>query len=417
MPLGVPLSWMAWLFDHPPIYVESADGAWFTDVDGHRYLDMYLGITVAAAGHTPAPVIDAVTRRLQRGIAFGLPTADAIAVSQLLAARWGLPAWQYTLSSSQSLADVIRMARLATGRSRILVFEGKYHGHLAELLAIPGAGGDVVPEYDGIASVDVSRTTIVAWNDLAAVRRELEAGDVALVIAEPALTNSGIILPADGFHEGVRTLTEQHGTLLAIDETQTLPFAEGGLTRAWNLRPDIVVLGKSLGGGVPVSAFGFDHRLASLIDREATTYEVSGAAVDEPAIGGTTFANAMSMTAARAALEHIWTDATCTRTTALADSLADGMRRTFTEVGLDWNVYSLGNRAGYRPHPVPPINNAEAADRDLPALRHAQRAFMANRGVFEFGWWCGPAVSAQADQADIEHYLSVFDSFVHAIVD
>jgi glutamate-1-semialdehyde 2,1-aminomutase len=296
-----------------------------------------------------------------------------------------------------------------------VVFEGKYHGHVAELLAIQDEQGAAIPEYEGIHPADVRRTTIVPWNDLDAVRRELAAADVALVLAEPALTNSGIIFPAPGFHAGLREATAQHGTLLAIDETQTLPFNFGGMTRAWGLDADVVVLGKSLGGGVPVSAYGFGDRIRAWLDREAAPYEVSGAVVDEPAIGGTTFANALSMAAARAALEHVWTPETHARTSTLARHLADGMRASIAGAGLDWDVYTIGNRAGYRPHPVPPLNNMEAGDRDIPALRHAQRAFMANRGVFEFGWWCGPAVSAQATMEDMDHYLAVFAAFVEAI--
>jgi glutamate-1-semialdehyde 2,1-aminomutase len=415
MPLGVPMAWMDWSFDHPPIYIESADGAYITDVDGHRYLDMYLGITVAAAGHTQPAVIDAVTERLRRGIAFGLPTDDAIAVSSELAARWGLPKWQFTLTSSQAITDVVRLARIATGRDRVLVFEGKYHGHVSELLAIVDETGTVVPEYDGITAPDVRRTRVVDWNDTAAVRRELETGDVALVIAEPALTNSGIVFPAPGFHAALRELTLAYGSMLVIDETQTLPLAFGGLTRAWGLEADAVVVGKSLGAGVPVAAYGLTVELAAPLEREAAPYEVSGTAVDEPATGGTTFGNALSMAAARAALEHVWTPTTYARTAGLASVLAGGLRTTFRAADLDWDVYELGNRAGYRPHPEPPRDNAEAGERDIPTLRHAQRAWMANRGVFEFGWWCGPAVSAQATRADIDHYLAAFAGFIRAI--
>lgn len=141
MPLGVPMSWMDFLFDHPPMFVDAADGAYFTDVDGHRYLDMYMNITVASAGHTHPAVVAAATEQLRRGVQFGLPTEDAIVVSETLAERWGLPKWQFALSSTQSITDVIRLARIATGRERILTFEGKYHGHLGELLAIESDGG------------------------------------------------------------------------------------------------------------------------------------------------------------------------------------------------------------------------------------------------------------------------------------
>lgn len=415
MPLGVPMSWMDWLFDHPPLYVESGDGAWFTDVDGHRYLDMYLGITVGSTGHSHPAIVDAVTDRVRRGIAFGLPTEDALAVSRLLAERWGLPKWQFALTSTQSITDVLRLARIVTGRDRVVVFGGHYHGHLGELLAVEDGEDGTAPEYEGITADDIGRTRIARWNDLASVEAALADGSVALVIAEPALTNSGVVFPATGFHAGLRDLTRATGTLLCIDETQTLPMAFGGLTRAWGLEADAVVLGKSLGGGVPVSAYGFSERIAAVMEREAAPFEVMGDAIDEPAVGGTLFGNALSMAAARAGLEGVWTVETHERTARLAGRIADAMRDRFAAAGFDWNVYAIGNRAGYRPHPVPPVSNEEAGERDVPALRHAQRAFMANRGVWEFGWWAGPAVSAQATDADIDHYVRVFGEFVDAI--
>ncbi len=259
MPLGVPLSWMAFLYDHPPLFVDAAEGAHFTDVDGHRYLDMSLGITVASTGHTAEPVVRAVTDRIAKGIQFHLPTEDAAIVSEELARRWGLPKWQYQLSSTQANTDAIHLARLRTGRERIVVFEGKYQGHLAELLAVWDEG-KTVPEYLGVTGHDIARTTVVAWNDLDGVAGALASGDVALLVAEPALTNSGIILPSEGFHAELRRLTREHGTLLAIDETQTLPMAFGGLVREWGLEADLVILGKSLGGGVPVAASGWPTR-------------------------------------------------------------------------------------------------------------------------------------------------------------
>jgi glutamate-1-semialdehyde aminotransferase len=412
MPLGVPMSWMDFLYDHPTIFVEDAEGSSFTDVDGHRYLDFFLGITVASAGHTNPAVIHAVDDRMHRGIQFQLPTPDAIVVAEALAERWGLPKWQFALSSSQSIIDVIRLARLQTGRDRVLTFEGKYHGHLSELLAIVDDQGNEVPEYKGISGQDISRTIVVDWNDLDAVERRLAAGDVALLIAEPALTNSGIVFPDPGFHEGLRTLTAAAGTLLLIDETQTLPCAFGGLTREWGLEKDFVVLGKSLGGGVPVSAYGMTDEVAGQIDREYAPYEVSGEAVDEPAVGGTMFGNALSMAATRAALEEVWIEPTFERTQGLAQVLADGFRSAFAARKLDWNVYQLGNRAGFRYFPDPPSNNTEAGERDIPLLRHALRVYLANRGIWDFGWWCGPAISAQASHEDVDRYLEVFHEFL-----
>ena len=255
MPLGVPMSWMAFLYDHPPLFVDFAEGAHFTDVDGNRYLDMMLAISAASTGHTPLPIVQAVTERVARGVQFCLPTEDAIAVSEELGRRWGLPKWQYQLTSTQAVTEAIHLARIATRGERILVFEGKYHGNVVELLAVAGDDG-TAPEYVGIAPRDIERTTVVDWNDLGAVARELEAGDVALLIVEPILTNSGLVFPEDGFHSELRRLTHAHGALLAVDETQTLPMAFGGLTREWGLEPDFVILGKSVGGGIPAAALG-----------------------------------------------------------------------------------------------------------------------------------------------------------------
>lgn len=411
MPLGVPMSWMDFLFDHPPLFVDFAEGAYFTDVDGHRYLDMYMNITVASAGHTHPAVVEAATGRLTRGVQFGLPTEDAIVVAEALAERWGLPKWQFALSSTQSITDVIRLARIKTGRDRIVVFEGKYHGHLGELLAIAGDDG-AAPEYVGITDADIARTVVVDWNDLDGVDRALRAGDVALVIAEPALTNSGVVFPSETFHAELRRLTREAGTLLMIDETQTLPCAYGGLVREWKLEPDFVVLGKSLGGGIPTSAYGMRDEIASLIDREYVPYEVSGEVVDEPAIGGTMFGNALSMAATRAALTDVWIPENHERTQRLAERLMTGMRSVFEDAGVDWNAYQLGNRAGFRFSPDVPRNNVEAGEADIPAVRHLQRVFMANRGIWEFGWWCGPVVSTQATDDDIGRYLDTFAEFI-----
>ncbi len=415
MPLGVPMSWMDFLFDHPPLFVDTAEGAYFTDVDGHRYLDMYLNITVASAGHTHPAVVAAAVQRLQNGVQFGLPTEDAIVVSEALAERWGLPKWQFALSSTQSITDVIRLARIATGRDRLLVFEGKYHGHLGELLAIAGDEG-ATPEYLGITGTDIARTVVVDWNDLESAERVLRGGDVALLIAEPALTNSGVVFPSLAFHSELRRITRDVGTLLLIDETQTLPCAYGGLVREWALEPDFVVLGKALGGGIPTSVYGMSEEIAGLIDREYEPYEVSGEVVDEPAIGGTMFGNALSMAATRAALTEVWTPENHGRTQRLAERLMIGMRSVFEDAGVDWNAYQLGNRAGFRFSPDVPRNNVEAGERDIPAVRHLQRVFMANRGIWEFGWWCGPVVSIQATNDDIDLYLSTFADFISELL-
>ena len=415
MPLGVPLAWMAVNWDHPPLFIESGDRSYITDVDGHRYLDVSLGITIASAGHTPEPVITASTKRMLNGTQFHLPTEDAISVAEELARRWHLPKWQFQLTSSQAATDAIRLARALTGRERILVFEGKYQGHLTELLAVQGDQG-TEPEYHGITNADIARTTVVDWNDIEAVAHELRQGDVAVAFVEPALTNSGIVFPSETFHAELRRLTSESGTVLVLDETQTLPMAFGGLVNAWDLGCDMVVLGKSLGGGVPVAALGMTDEIAALIDRDYQPYEVMGSAVDEPAVGGTLYGNALSMAAARAALEGVWTQETYARTAFLAQHMATGMAAAIERHGRDWNVYAVGNRAGYRFDARPPTNNTEAAAYDIPLVRHLQRVFMVNRGVWDFGWWGGPAISAQTSKGDVAFYLERFDEFIDLLL-
>lgn len=413
MPHGVPLGWMSTLWE-TPLVVDGADASRFTDVDGNVYVDFSLGITIASAGHTHPAVVDAVTERVRRGTQFVLPTEDAIAVSEELARRTGLPKWQYALTATQAMTDAIRLARATTGRDRLLVFDGKYHGHVAETLVVLDDGGRLVPEYAGVVPEDFARTVVVDWNDLDAVEAALAGEDVALVIGEPVLTNSTIVFPEPGFHDGLRRLADTSGALLAMDETQTLPCAFGGLTAEWRLEPDLLVLGKSLGGGVPVAAYGMRDAISALIEAGAPQQAI-GEPVDDVAIGGTTFGNALSMAAARATLEHAFTREVHARMTALAGRLAAGLAQTIDEAGLPWSTYHLGNRAGTRFTVDPPRTNREAIGGDDHALRGLQRVFLANRGVWDMGWWCGPAVSAQTTEPDVDAYLSAFDAFVAAL--
>jgi len=416
MPLGVPVAWMKFLYDHPPMVVAEAEGASFTDLDGRSYLDFNFAITAAFCGHTPEPVIDAVSERIRRGTVFQLPTEDAIWVAEELARRFGVPFWQFTLSASQANAEVIRLARLATGREKVLVFGGKYHGHLDDTLGVLSRG-EVQPEYLGISARNLDRTLIVPFNDIESVKAALLSEDVALVLAEPALTNVGIVLPDPNFHAALRELCRATGTLLAIDETQTQACAFGGLTRAWSLDPDVIVLGKSLGGGVPVAAYGMGPVLSELIDRPARAYEVVGEVVDEPAIGGTLFANALSLAACRAALEGVMTEASYKRAVELGGRLADGIDGTIRRAGLAWTTYRLFTRSGYTFAPTLPRNAADSSAADIPSVRHLARVYMVNRGIWEFGWWAGPMVSLATGEEDVDAYLGVFEEFLADLLD
>ncbi|MGH6961325.1 MAG: aminotransferase class III-fold pyridoxal phosphate-dependent enzyme, partial [Dongiaceae bacterium] len=294
MPRGVPMGWMTAVYQHPPIFVAEGSGAWFTDVDGHRYLDMNQADMSANAGYAPTAVVEAVGRRMSGGSQFLLPGEDAIAVAETLAARYRLPFWQFTLSASGANAEIIRLARHVTGRDRLLLFDGKYHGHIEDTLVVL-ANGATRPEMPGLPADAAARARIVSLNDLAAVEAALAPRDVALVMVEPALTNVGVVLPDPGFHAGLRQLTRATGTLLAYDETHTMVAAPGGLTGAWNLNCDAIGLGKTLGGGVPIGAYGVTEELARHLEDAPTLPGSPPESVGGIATGGTLFGNALSM--------------------------------------------------------------------------------------------------------------------------
>src|SRR4051812_3313197 len=305
-PRGVPMSWMDDLYDHPPVWVDRGAGARFTDVDGHEYVDFFVADHSAFCGHAPAPIIAAVTEQMAKGNQFLLPGEDAIVVSEELAARYGLPFWQFTLSATMANIEVLRLAREFTQREVVVVFDGKYHGHLDSTLVVAGET-DVAPEYLGLPVSVTENARVVPFNDATALERALAPGDVALVLAEPAMTNAGFLMPQPGFHDVLRQLTHDAGTLLCLDETHTLVCAYGGLVTEWHLAPDMISMGKSIAGGVPLGAYGMREEIAQLIEPPEKPNVAAGAEVSELATGGTLFANALSMAAARAALTEVLT--------------------------------------------------------------------------------------------------------------
>jgi len=413
MPRGVPMSWMDDLYEHPPVWVSYGKGAYFSDVDGNEYLDMYIADMSAFCGHAPDPVVEAVSRRMGLGNQFLLPGEDAIPLAEHLSARYGLPKWQFTLSATQANTEVIRLAREATGREIVLVFDGKYHGH-GDATMVVLEDGEVVPEYDGLPSGVAGQARVIGFNDVGSLERVLAPRDVALVLAEPAMTNAGFLLPEDGFHGSLRRLTREVGTLLAIDETHTLVTAYGGLTRKWELEPDFLTLGKSIAAGVPLGAYGMTDEMASLIAPPEESYVVSGAVTGEVATGGTLFANALSLAAGRAALTEVLTQDAYRRTAALGGKMAGGLRGAIDEAGLRWSVAQEGAHACYFFETVAPRDGAGSRAADDPDLRALIRVFMANRGVWESGWWLGPTVSVAHTDADVQRYVGIFGEFLAA---
>jgi glutamate-1-semialdehyde 2,1-aminomutase len=414
MPRGVPMAWMDDLYDHPPVWVAHGEGAHFTDVDGHTYLDLYVADMSAFCGHAPAPVAEAVARRMKLGNQFLLPGEDAIAVAEHLAARYGLPKWQFTSSATQANTEVIRLAREMTGRQTVLLFDGKYHGE-GDATLVVAQDGEIVAESRGLPPWVTTQARVVAFNDVAAAQAALAPGDVALVLAEPAMTNVGFLLPQPGFHDALRRLTREAGTLLAIDETHSLVCSYAGLAREWGLAPDFLVVGKSIAAGVPLAAYGMRDEIAALIAPPEEARVVSGAVVDEVATGGTLFANALSMAAGRAALLEVLTLEAFERTAGLGERMAAGLRAAIGRAGLPWSVVAHGAHAFYFFVAEPPIDGAGSRAADDPDLRALIRVFMANRGVWESGGGWARPLSVAHGPDDVDRYVATFDDFLTGV--
>ena len=413
MPNGVPMAWHFGSYHHLPLWAVEGHGARFKDADGFEYSDFNIADMSMFCGYAPEPLVRAVSKRMARGHQFLLPTEDAITVSRELGRRYGLPKWQYTLSASQANTEAIRLARVATGRDKVLLFDGKYHGHFDQALVELDGDGRLAPEERGLPAQVTEQTILVPFNDPEALARALEAREVALVLTEPALTNNfGLILPDSGFHTQLRQLTRETGTLLAIDETHTQVVGAGGLTALWSLDPDLITAGKSIAGGVPFGAWGMTEALADfLVQRKGPDGERSNLV----AVGGTLFGNALSMAAARATMLEILTPEAYAHTQRLGARLAGGMRTAVVRAGLPWHIHHLACRSGYTFQRTPVRNAQEARACQDDLLARLIRIWMANRGVWEAIVGAGPVCSVPASDADVDAYLAAWESLLQAL--
>src|SRR5436853_457903 len=256
-------------------------------------------------GHSPSATVKAVEEQVRRGVTLMLPNEDAVFVGEELQKRFGLPYWQFALTATDANRFSIRLARQITGRSKILVFNWCYHGTVDETFITLHADGTAGARRGNIGPpVDPSATTkVVEFNDVAALDQALAPGDVACVLAEPVMTNVGIVHPEHGYHSALRAFTRKFGTLLVIDETHTICAGPGGYTRAYGLRPDLLTIGKPIASGVPAAAYGFTAEVAAMLGPITSEREA-----DTGGIGGTLAANALSLAAMRATLQHVLTD-------------------------------------------------------------------------------------------------------------
>jgi glutamate-1-semialdehyde 2,1-aminomutase len=413
MPNGVPMQWFFSSYSHPAMFVAEGAGPRFRDVDGHEYVDFNIADMSMFCGYAPEPIVRAVSERVAAGSQFLLPTEDAVWVAEELGRRWGLPKWQFTLSASQANVEVIRVARVATGRPKVLLFEGKYHGHFDQAL-VELEDGRVVPEELGLPVDVTEQSVVVPFNDVAALERALAAGDVAVVLAEPAMTNNhGLVLPDPGYHDELRRATREAGTLLALDETHTLVFGPGGLVGRWSLHPDVVSLGKSVAGGIPMGAYGMTDEVAEVFAH--TDHPDDREESPSVATGGTLFANALTMAASRAALGEVLTEEAYVHTGRLGGELADGLEAVVREAGVPWTVHRLYARSGVTFGPTAPRSAREAMRTEDRLLTNLARVYLANRGVWEAIPGAGPVVPVPATSAEVGAYVSAYGDLVREL--
>jgi glutamate-1-semialdehyde 2,1-aminomutase len=413
MPGGVPMSWMTKWPGKYPLFVASAKGAHFVDVDGNEYIDLCLGDTGSMTGHSPVATVAAIEAQLKRGMTLMLPTDDAVAVSSELAKRFGLPLWQFTVSATDANRHVIRYSRLITGKRKIIVIDRCYHGSVDETFAtLDGAGKTVAREGNIGAPVPLDMTTsVVEFNDLAGMEAALKAGDVAAILMEPAMTNVGIVLPEAGYLDGVAQLAKRYGALLIIDETHTISVGPGGMTKDLGLKPDFLTIGKAIGGGIPTGTFGMTREIAALI-AEKTQREV----IDTGGIGGTLAGNALSLAAMRATLTEVLTEANFAKMIALGNRWCDGVDAAIKEFGLPWHCNRLGARGEYLFQATAPKTGREAAaagDFELEQYIHLR---LLNDGFLLTPFHNMALMSPDTTEHDVDAHTSAFRAMCKELV-
>jgi len=407
---GVPLHWMRDWPSPATLFVAHAQGTHLQCADGLQYADFCLGDTGAMFGHSPAPVAQAIAHQAERGLTCMLPSTQAPEVGALLAQRFGLPVWQLAMTASDANRFVLRWARAVTGRPQVLVFDGCYHGAVDDTLVdLDPTTGQTVPRPSVLGQVHNHHayTRVVPFNDLAALEAALADGHVAALLAEPALTNFGLVPPEPGFWPAAQALCQRHGTLCVLDETHTLSSAPGGYARSQGLQPDVLVVGKAVAGGLPCAVYGFTHDMARRM-RLAKDSAPEG----HSGIGTTLTANPLALVALYAALQHLHTAATYAPMLARAKALEDGLMQRIRSAGRPWTVTRMGARMELQFMPRTPRSAQDVRDGGQPELEAFTHLYMLNRGVlltpFHSMLLCSPATS----EGDVQRLLHHFDELL-----
>jgi len=405
MPGGVPMSWMAKWPGAYPIFVDTAQGAKFVDLDGNSYIDFCLGDTGSMTGHSPAPTVKAISAQMERGITAMLPTEDAAIVSKELARRFGLPLWQFTVSATDANRHAIRYCRMITGKSKVIVIDRCYHGSVDETFATLDETGNTVAREGNIgAPVSLSETTrVVEFNNLAAMEAALKHSDVAAILMEPAMTNVGIVLPESGYLESVGELAKKYGAVWIIDETHTISVGAGGMTALHNLKPDILTIGKAIGGGIPTGTFGMTTEIAAAIAKK-----IDREVIDTGGIGGTLAGNALSLAAMRATLSEVLTETAFVKMIELGNRWSDGVAAVINECNLPWHVNRLGARSEYMFLNRAPRTGAEAASAGDFELEQYLHLRLLNDGFLLTPFHNMALMSPYTTESDVDAHTEAF---------
>jgi glutamate-1-semialdehyde 2,1-aminomutase len=409
---GVPMNWMKKWAGAYPVFVNNAKGAHFTCVDGHEYVDLCLGDTGAMTGHSPDLVVEAIVKRARNGITLMLPTEDALHVGEDLKKRFGLPYWQFTLTATDANRFSIRIAREITQRPKILVFHYCYHGTVDESFA--GLQDGVVGPRRGNIGPPVNPTAttrVVEFNDLNALEEALKHHDVACILAEPAMTNVGIILPDEGYWRAGTELARRYGSLLIADETHTICAGPGGCTAEWKLDPDMLVFGKAIGSGIPGAAYGCTEEVAQRIAARIQLEDC-----DVGGIGGTLAGNALSLAAMRATLEHVLTAKNFEKMIALAMRFNEGVSSVIQSAGLSWNAQRLGCRAEYTFSAKAPRNGGESAATADFELERFLHLYALNRRVLLTPFHNMALMCPETTEGDIDRHTVLFTEAITEMV-
>jgi glutamate-1-semialdehyde 2,1-aminomutase len=402
---GVPMHWM---LDWPmpfPFLVSSATGASLTDIDGNRLDDFCLGDTASMFGHSPPAIARAIAARSKRGLATMLPGDDAPAVGALLAERFGLPIWQIATTATDANRFALRVARAATGRSKILVFNGCYHGTVDETFVrlIEGKPANR-PGLAGEWRELWRHTKVVEFNDIAALETALAARDVACVIAEPVMTNSCMVLPQPGYLKAMAKLARRHGALLLIDETHTISSGPAGHARAEGVTPDLFVLGKAVAGGLPAAIWGMSAKVARAYERKRR-----GAPGGHSGLGTTLSGNPLQLAAMRATLLTLMTQANYARMNRLAARSLAGLSAAIGRHRLPWHALRVGARVEFVCAPGPLLNGSEAEAAHAPQLEQAVHLALLNRGCLIAPFHNMMLVCPATKPAQVDRLIAAFD--------